>query len=85
MTKKINSLIFGKDGADKDPSSLNSHMKGKKKGGWRCTEVIAFEQRLLKNTEMTETCREMNPTYTDALSQTEFTHLLQCIWKALVK
>lgn len=33
MTKKINSLIFGKDGADKDPSSLNSHMKGEKKRG----------------------------------------------------
>lgn len=32
--------------------------------------MSVFKQDLLKNTEIMETCREVNPTYTDTLSQT---------------
>lgn len=43
--------------------------------GWG-VPVTDLEQDLLQNTGTRATCREMNPTCTDALSQTEFIHLL---------
>jgi len=74
-------MFLGRDRAYKDTSSLNTCIKEKKRRGGE----IAFEQDLLKNTETTEISRERNPTHTATWSQTEFTHLLQRIWKALVK